>query len=169
MNASAYRSKEHSVETEFNAELQRLREKTDRAFLFLLVFQWCICMASAAFISPYTWIGAESSFHVHLWMSIFLGGTIVGLPIVLILRQQHSVVTRWVVAASQAGVSALLIHLMGGRIEAHFHIFGILAFLAFYLDKSIYIPTVALVLIDHLARGFFLPQSVFGVSTDRKS
>ena len=31
-------------------------------------------------------------------------------------------------------VSALLIHLSGGRIETHFHIFGSLAFLAFYRD-----------------------------------
>ena len=32
--------------------------------------------------------------------------------------------------------SGLLIHLTGGRIETHFHVFGSLAFLAFYLDRD---------------------------------
>jgi len=36
-------------------------------------------------------------------------------------------------------MSALLIHLSGGRIETHFHVFGSLAFLAFYLDWPVLI------------------------------
>ena len=31
-------------------------------------------------------------------------------------------------------MSGLLIHLTGGRLESHFHVFGSLAFLAFYRD-----------------------------------
>ena len=44
--------------------------------------------------------------------------------------------TRHVIAISQMLTSALLIHLSGGRIETHFHVFGSLAFLAFYLDME---------------------------------
>ena len=36
--------------------------------------------------------------------------------------------TRHVVAIAQMLMSALLIHLTGGRIETHFHVFGSLAF-----------------------------------------
>ena len=59
--------------------------------------------------------------------------------------------------------SALLIHLMGGRIEAHFHVFGSLAFLAVYRDWRVLITATVVVAADHLLRGYFWPQSVYGV------
>ena len=40
--------------------------------------------------------------------------------------------TRMVIAVAQVLYSGLLIHLTGGRIETHFHIFGSLAVMAFY-------------------------------------
>jgi len=44
------------------------------------------------------------------------------------------VLTRHAIAVGQMLCSALLVHLSGGRIETHFHVFGSLAFLAFYRD-----------------------------------
>jgi len=61
--------------------------------------------------------------------------------------------------------SALLIHLTGGRIETHFHVFGSLAFLAFYRDWKVFIPATAVVILDHSVRGVFYPRSVYGVLT----
>src|SRR2546428_743790 len=61
--------------------------------------------------------------------------------------------------------SALLIHLTGGRIETHFHVFGSLAFLAFYRDWRVLLPATVIVALDHLLRGIFWPQSVYGVLT----
>jgi len=60
-------------------------------------------------------------------------------------------------------MSALLIHLSGGRIETHFHVFGSLAFLAFYRDWRVLVTGSVVVALDHFARGLFWPQSVFGV------
>src|SRR5437870_7142752 len=60
-------------------------------------------------------------------------------------------------------MSALLIHLTGGRIETHFHVFGSLAILAFYRDWKVLISASVVVYLDHLLRGFFWPQSVYGV------
>jgi signal transduction histidine kinase len=60
-------------------------------------------------------------------------------------------------------MSALLIHLTGGRIETHFHVFGSLAFLAFYRDWRVLIPATIVVALDHLLRGIYWPQSVYGV------
>ena len=60
-------------------------------------------------------------------------------------------------------MSALLIHLTGGRIETHFHVFGSLAFLAFYRDWRVLVPATVVVALDHLLRGLFWPQSVYGV------
>jgi hypothetical protein len=59
---------------------------------------------------------------------------------------------------------ALLIHLTGGRIETHFHIFGSLAFLAFYRDWRVLISASAVVAADHLLREMWWPESVYGVA-----
>ena len=60
-------------------------------------------------------------------------------------------------------VSALLIHLTGGRIETHFHVFGSLAFLAFYRDWRVLISASSTVALDHYLRGVYWPASVYGV------
>ena len=60
-------------------------------------------------------------------------------------------------------MGALLIHLTGGRIETHFHVFGSLAFLAFYRDWRVLVPATVVVALDHMLRGLFWPQSVYGV------
>ena len=58
--------------------------------------------------------------------------------------------------------SSLLIHLLGGRIESHFHVFGSLAFLAAYRDWRVLIIATAVVAVDHFVRGTFWPETVFG-------
>jgi signal transduction histidine kinase len=57
-----------------------------------------------------------------------------------------------------------LIHLTGGRIETHFHVFGSLAILAFYRDWRVLIPATAIVAVDHALRGLHWPESVCGVA-----
>src|SRR6185503_1797814 len=108
--------------------------RTDRLFAGLLLFQYAAAVAAALWISPYTWIGDQNRVHVHVWAAIFLGGAITSLPVVLALLRPGEVLTRHTIAIAQMLTSALLIHLTGGRIETHFHVFGSLAFLAFYRD-----------------------------------
>jgi two-component system sensor histidine kinase/response regulator len=67
------------------------------------------------------------------------------------------------VAIGQTAFSALLIHLTGGRIETHFHVFGSLAFLACYRDWRVILTATAVVIVDHLVRGIYFPFSVYGV------
>nr|WP_303652938.1 EAL domain-containing protein [Paludisphaera mucosa] len=62
-------------------------------------------------------------------------------------------------------MGALLIHLSGGRIETHFHIFGSLAFLAFYRDWRVLLTFSVVVALDHSFRGVFWPYSIYGVLT----
>jgi two-component system sensor histidine kinase/response regulator len=82
-----------------------------------------------------------------------------------VLYMPGQTVTRYVIAVSQMLWSALLIHLTGGRIETHFHVFGSLAFLAFYRDWKVLVPATIVVAVDHFVRGVYWPQSVFGVAT----
>lgn len=149
----------------FQAAENDLHKHTDRLFAKLMIIQWVAGIAAALWISPLTWIGTSSQTHVHVWAALLLGGAISGLPAWLAWRQSGRPFTRHVIAAAQMLTSALLIHLTGGRIETHFHVFGSLAFLAFYRDWRVLLTATVVVAADHLARGLFWPQSVFGVLT----
>ena len=71
--------------------------------------------------------------------------------------------TRHAIAVGQMLWSALLIHLTGGRIETHFHVFGSLALLAFYRDWPVLLTGTVVVATDHLLRGILWPESVYGI------
>src|SRR6185437_294287 len=139
--------------------------QTSHLFAILMLVQWAAGVAAAICISPRTWLGAQSTVHIHVWLAILLGGAITALPVALALTQPARLMTRHVIAVGQMLMSALLIHLSGGRIETHFHVFGSLAFLAYYRDWKVLIPATIVVAADHAARGIFYPQSVFGVLT----
>ena len=64
--------------------------------------------------------------------------------------------------------SGLLIHLTGGRIETHFHVFGSLALLAFYLDWRVLATATIVTTIDHAIRGILWPMSIYGVATGQE-
>ncbi len=134
-------------------------------FAGLMILQWIAGIGVALWITPRTWVGAVSSVHVHVLAAIFLGGAIAAFPVLLAIIQPGRALTRHVIAASEMLASALLIHLSGGRIETHFHIFGSLAFLAFYRDWRVLATATAVTAVDHFLRGVFWPQSIFGTVT----
>jgi PAS domain S-box-containing protein len=138
---------------------------TDRLFAVLMALQWVFGIAAAFWISPRAWSGTQSSIHIHVWAALFLGGIISGPAIALAVFAPGRTLTRHVIAAAQMLTSALLIHLTGGRIETHFHVFGSLAFLAIYRDWPVLVSATIVVAVDHGLRGVFWPQSVYGVLT----
>ena len=147
----------------FAAERQRLWQSTDGLFAGLIVFQWVAGILAAFFLSPRAWAGVESSVHPHVWGATIGGALIASLPLVLVLRAPGRASTRQAIAVAQAMTTALLIHVLGGRIETHFHVFGSLAFLAIYQDWRVLVTYSACVAFDHLLRGYVWPQSIYGV------
>jgi hypothetical protein len=147
-----------------DVQMQTRRARVDRMFAVLLVVQYLAGIAAAWAISPFAWEGKERVLHVHMWVAVLGGAGITLLPLLLAWLRPGTVLTRHVIAASQMLSSALLIHLSGGRIETHFHVFGSLAFLAFYLDWKVIITATVVVAADHFARGIFWPESVYGVA-----
>jgi PAS domain S-box-containing protein len=137
--------------------------ETDRTFAILMIVQWIAGIIMAVVVSPRTWIGDTSTVHIHVWAAILLGGLVSSLPIALAILCPGRAVTRHWIAIAQMLWSALLIHLSGGRIETHFHVFGSLAFLAFYRDWKVLVTATLVVSVDHIVRGVAYPQSVFGV------
>src|SRR6202789_2012642 len=128
-----------------------------------MICQWFFAVGLALWISPRTWAGVDSQIHPHVWLAIYLGGIITSVPVFLGRTQPGKTLTRHVIAVGQMLMSALLIHLTGGRIETHFHMFCSLAILAFYRDWRVLISASAVVYADHIIRGIFWPESVYGV------
>ena len=149
----------------FDDSLKAVHRRGDRIFGWLMIVQWIAGIAAAFWISPQTWIGATSQTHWHVWAAIFLGGAITSLPVYFAQAMPGRALTRHTIAVAQMLFSGLLIHLTGGRIETHFHVFGSLAFLAFYRDWRVLVTATVVVAIDHATRGMLFPQSVFGILT----
>ncbi len=141
--------------------------RTDRLFAVILLIQWLAGIGVAAWVSPRTWIGSASEVNPHVWVAIMLGGAIAVPAAALGWFRAGGALTRHVIAVAQMLASALLIHLSGGRIETHFHVFGSLAFLAFYRDWRVIITASLVVIADHFWRGVWWPQSVFGTADVR--
>jgi PAS domain S-box-containing protein len=154
---------DHTVEENFHEALRTLHASADRFFAKLMLVQWAACVVLAQIVSPLTWAGTDASVHPHVWAALLLGGAIALYPAYCGFRRPGETVTRYALALAQILMSALLIHLTGGRIETHFHVFGSLAFLAFYRDVRVLLAATALVAVDHLLRGIFWPESVYGV------
>ena len=147
-------------------EVNGIHRRTDRLFAGLLLFEWLAAVAVAYWVSPWAWAGVESRVHPHVWGALLVGGLIVSLLLVLVAFYPGRGWTRHSIAAAQMLMSALLIHLTGGRIETHFHVFGSLAFLAFYRDWRVLITASAVVALDHMVRGWVWPESVYGTSVE---
>ena len=126
-------------ETLLNEHLQTLYKDADRMFAGIMTAQWLLGIVFALWVSPRTWEGMSSQIHIHVYAAIFIGGLITSFPVFLALRRPGWVCTRHAIAVGQMTTSALLIHLTGGRIETHFHVFGSLAILSFYRDWRVMI------------------------------
>ncbi len=147
----------------FDSYNRRLQRRANWLFVLLLCGQWAYAALVALFWSPLTWAGATSAVHPHLMAALGLGGLLTLPPLLLIRARPYDPLTQHVVAIAQVGFSGLLIHLTGGRLETHFHIFGSLAFLSLYRDWRLLITATLVVAMDHLLRGLWYPVSVYGV------
>ncbi len=151
--------------TLFSEHQQSLHKKIDRMFAALMLVQWIFAIAATFWLSPRTWAGSASQPHIHIWGALLLGGVISCFPIFCALARPGEAFTRHVIAIGQLSMSALLIHLAGGRIETHFHVFGSLAFLSFYRDWRVLITGTIVTALDHFVRGLVWPQSVYGIQS----
>ncbi len=147
----------------FEERFQNNTCKIDRLLSYLLMGQWVFAIFLSVFVSPYAWAGKTHVIHAHVYTAVLFGALINVLPIALTFRRPGWLLTRMVLAVAQMLWSGLLIHLSGGRIEMHFHIFVSLAIIAFYRDWRVFLPATVVVAADHLLRQVLWPESVFGI------
>jgi hypothetical protein len=148
----------------FLSRTRRVHAEADRLFGWLMLGQWAFAIGLAVFYSPYGWVGKTRIISPHIPLAVVLGGVLTSLPVYLASHHPSQTVTRHVIAASQMLWSALLIHLTGGRVETHFHVFGSLAFLAFYRDWRVLLTATAVIATEHFLRGVFWPESIYGIA-----
>jgi hypothetical protein len=151
------------AEERYQSRLRRLMADTDRMFAWLMLGQWVFAIALALLLSPYGWSSTTSGGNVNLPLAVLFGGALSSLPVYLAFVHPGKAITRHVIAVAQMLWSALLIHLTAGRIETHFHVFGSLAFLAFYRDWKVLLTATLVVATEHFLRGLFWPESVYGI------
>ncbi len=156
---------EQKAENLFRSDLSEVTLRTDRMFFWLLIAQWIAAVLVAVVWSPQTWIAEYWSIHEHVLAAALLGGLFAVFPLYLIKTQPGSRLTRHVIAIGQMLQSALLVHVTGGRIETHFHVFGSLALLAFYRDWPVLLTASIVVYVDHLLLGVWFPLAVYGVAS----
>lgn len=154
------------AKTLFAEQQYDIHRQADRLFGLLLIFQYILGIILALTVTPKSWIGETSSTHLHVWIAIIFEAIVISLPLYLIFTKPAQPVTRHTVAVAQVLTSAVLIHLTGGRIETHFHIFGSLAFLAFYQDWRVLLTATMVVAADHFFRGIYWPLSIYGVTSE---
>src|SRR4051794_13171092 len=73
----------YNAEELFRVHQQAVYQRTDKTFAILMVLQWVAGIVAALWISPQAWVGTESYIHPHVWVAIFLAGTITALPVFL--------------------------------------------------------------------------------------
>jgi methyl-accepting chemotaxis protein len=136
--------------------------KVDRGMAWLVLAETVLAVALALWWSPHAWTGSSVAPHAHVLAAVLIGGGSSLAVWWLVRHRPGAPVTRHVVAAATTAMSALFIHLAGGRIEVHFGVFVTLAFLAAYRDWRVMLTGMATAAVDHLGRGLLLPRSVFG-------
>lgn len=148
----------------FQSAAMQQNASVDRMMAWLLGFEWAGMIIFAAFSGPYTWTGGLRNWNPHFLAAVLAGPAFILPSIALALLYSGRQFTRHAVAVAQMLVSVVLIGLTNGRIETHFHVFGSLAFLSFYRDWRVVVTASAVAAIDHVARGIWLPLSVYGVA-----
>ncbi len=132
-----------------NNHLQETLRRSQRFALLVLGAHLPIAILVAWFR------GQGIPFTVALCAAILAG------PVGTFLLRPGSPVVSHAIAAASMCFSGLLIHLAGGMIEAHFHVFVALAALTAFGNPWVTVTAAATIAVHHIAFFFLLPRSVF--------
>lgn len=97
---------------------------------------------------------------LNLLSAVLFGMAIVSGPTLLQMLNPGSVVSAISIGVAGLALSAVLIHLGGGMIEMHFHVFVVLSLLAVLGNIPAILAGAATIALHHVAFFFFLPTSL---------
>jgi two-component system, NtrC family, sensor histidine kinase HydH len=151
------------IQKHFHDSLLKLQRSTDDLFTRLIFFQWITTMILAFWHTPLLINEDSWNIHPHIYVSIFMGGTLSILSYFIVKRRPDASSNKYVITVAQSFFSIMIIYLSAGRIESHFHIFGSMAFLAMYRTPGVIFLTSAIAILDHIVRGIFWPMTIFHI------
>jgi len=154
------------IDSLVRAEERQIRIGTDQSFYWLFLLQWAGGIVLYCVAARLGWHIDRTSIEGQPISVIGLGGLIISVPLLLIRLMPGHWLTRHAVAVSQMLSGALLIHLSGGRLESHFHVFGSLAFLSFYRDWRVLMTATIVFGLHHWLGAMVWPQSTLGIGTE---
>ena len=93
--------------------------------------------------------------------AVALGVAAVSGPTLLHFTQRGSLLTAMAMGVGGLALSAGLVHLGGGMIEMHFHVFVLLPLLAVFGRVPVVLAGAVTIAVHHVAFFFFLPASLF--------
>ena len=131
------------------AQEQNYLQKVHKAFFLLMLAHIPCCFVTA-------WYYGTSYLECSLVLALCLSA-----PCWTVLAMPKERITSCVLAFASIGLSGLLIHLSKGRIEFHFHIFVVLAWLIIFANPMALIIAATTGALHHLILFFVLPASVF--------
>jgi len=143
-----------------NSDNEKNSISNDKVFSYLMIGQWILGIILSYVVTPKTYLGAQGQSLV--WMAVLCGGALACIPILFHFLKPGSEFNRYVNVLSQSLFSVLFIHLTGGRIETHFHVFASLALFSFYADNKVILFGGLIAIVDHIVRGVWFPESIFG-------
>ena len=124
--------------------------RIDRYLILYLWLHFPVALALSFFLKK---SGLVESFAVALALNL--------LPTLIYLGSKGRFASRLMIVLSLAGYTMGLIHLSGGLIEAHFHVFVSLAIISSYRDFRLALVYAAVIAVHHIAFNFLLPYSLF--------
>lgn len=150
------------AEALFRQQLELGYRETDRFFARLLLLEWIVLAVVAFLVAPAGLHRPIEQFESDVWPTVLMGAAITAGAIAVASLWPGRAYTRYSIAAVQMLYCGLLISLSGGRMETHFHVFCSLIILSFYRDWRVLIPATLAAVADHLLRGAFRPESLYG-------
>ncbi|MDP8957140.1 MAG: HAMP domain-containing histidine kinase [Actinomycetota bacterium] len=93
--------------------------------------------------------------------SVLEGGIVAGIAVIASLPFKRRKVPSGLVSLGLLTCSAILVHMSGGFIEAHFHFFVMVVLLSLYEDWTPFLLAVAYVVVHHGLVGVLDPRSVY--------
>jgi len=142
----------------------QIGRESDRLFAALHLTCGAVAVALALFVAPQAWSGRVPALPIGVGAVLLYGGALC-VPICVLARlRPGGAPTRHAVAIAQMLWPGLLVHLAGGRLDAHLLAFASLALLALYRDGRVLLTATAVVAADLLCSGRLAPGALHGVA-----
>ena len=139
------------AQARYDQQLAAVQRRAHRIFAWFLLGQWPLAVGIALVRMPDIWLPV-----------LAVGGLLTVFPLLMLRVGPGHPATRHVVAACQILWSAVLGHVTG-RVEGMFHVFGSMAFLAFYRDATVLI-TATIVVVAEQVVGSPLATSLYSTT-----